>query len=79
MPDRYASSVDINAMIERTAPAVLALLGDGIARNKKVIVAALAGSHSKDDVVRTLMRLTVIGQVTDIDHKYSLAPATGPE
>jgi hypothetical protein len=63
-------------MIARTAPAVLKLLGDGVARSKKAIVAALAEHHAKDDVVHTLMRLAVTGQVTDVDHKYRLVPAT---
>jgi len=79
MPDRYTSSADINAMIARTAPAVLELLGDGLARTKKAIVAALAERHSKDEVVRTLMRLAVTGQVIDVDHRYSLAPVTKPD
>jgi hypothetical protein len=78
MPDRYTSSADINAVIARTAPAVLELLGDGVARTKKAIIAALAGRHAKDDVVCTLMRLAVTGQVTEVDHKYRLEPATGP-
>jgi carbohydrate-binding DOMON domain-containing protein len=77
MPDRFTSSADANAMIARTAPAVLELLGDGVARTKKAIVAALAERHAKDDVVRTLMRLAVTGQVTEVDHKYRLEPATG--
>jgi hypothetical protein len=79
MPDRYPSSADTNAMIAHTAPAVLELLGDGLARNRKTIVAALAGRHTKDEVVRTLMRLAVTGQVTDVDHKYRLASATRPD
>ena len=79
MPDRYTSSADTNAMIARTAPAVLELLGDGLARTKKAIVAALADRHSKDEVVRTLMRLTVTGQLADVDHKYRLTPAIGPD
>jgi hypothetical protein len=79
MPDRYPSSADTNAMIARTAPAVLELLGDGLARSKKTIVAALAGCHGKDEVVRALMRLAVTGQVNDADHKYRLASATGPD
>jgi len=77
--DRYTSSADTDAMIARTAPAVLELLGDGLARTKKAIVAALAERHGKNEVVRTLMRLTVTGQVTDVDHKYRLEPATGPD
>jgi hypothetical protein len=79
MPDRFTSSADINAVIVRTAPAVLELLGDGVTRNKRAIIAALAGRHTKDDVVRTLMRLAVTGQVTDVDHKYRLASATRPD
>jgi hypothetical protein len=79
MPDRYPSSADTNAMIARTAPDVLELLGDGVARTKKAIVAALAERHAKDDVVRTLMRLAVTGQVTDVDRRYSLGPAIGPD
>jgi hypothetical protein len=58
-------------MIARTAPAVLELLGDGVARTQKAIVAALAERHAKDDIVRTLMRLTVTGQVTEVDRRYS--------
>ena len=49
MPDRFTSSDEINAMIARTAPAVLELLGDGVARNKKAIVAALAERHANLD------------------------------
>ena len=79
MPDRFTSSADTNAMIARTAPAVLELLGDGVARSKKAIVAALAERHAKDEVVRTLMRLAVTGQVTDVGRRYSLGPATGPD
>jgi len=79
MPDRYPSSADTHAMIARTAPAVLELLGNGLAHSKKTIVAALAGRHGKDEVVRTLMRLAVTGQVIDADRRYSLAPATKPD
>jgi hypothetical protein len=79
MPDRFTSSADANAMIARTAPAVLELLGDGVARTKKAIVAALAERHAKDDVVCTLMRLAVTGQVANVDRRYSLGPAIGPD
>ena len=79
MPTRYTSSADTHAMVARIAPSILELLGDGIWRSKKVIVAALADRYLKDEVVRTLMRLAVTGQVIDADHKYSLAPATGPD
>ena len=79
MPDRFISSADANAMIARTTPAILELLGDGVARNKKAIVAALAGYHTKDEVVCALMRLAVTGQVVNVDRRYSLGPATGPD
>ena len=76
MPIRYTSSADTHAMVARIAPSILELLGDGIWRSRKAIVAALAGQHEKDEVVRTLMRLAVIGQVIDIDRKYGLPAAT---
>jgi hypothetical protein len=68
-----------STVIARTAPAVLELLGDGVTRNKRAIIAALAGRHAKDDVVRTLMRLSVTGQVIDVDRRYSLTPAAEPD
>ena len=76
MPFRYTSSADTHAMVTRIAPSVLELLGDGVLRSRKAIVAALAGQHEKDEVVRTLMRLAVIGQVVDVDRKYGLPAAT---
>jgi len=36
----------------------------------------LAERHAKDEVVRTLMRLAVIGQVIDVDRKYALPAVT---
>jgi hypothetical protein len=63
MPPRATSSDDLNAMIERVAPDVLALLADGVPRNKAAIVAVLADRHPKQDVKRAIARLSVIGQV----------------
>jgi hypothetical protein len=60
-------------MVARTAPAVLALLADGVARPRSTIITALADQHPKDDVVRTLMRLAVTGQLVEAERKYSLA------
>ena len=57
MSPRYTSSADTHAMVARIAPSVLELLGDGVLRSRKAIVAALAGQHEKDEVVRILMRL----------------------
>ena len=65
-------------MVARIAPSILELLEDGIPRSRRAFVAALADRYSKGEVVRILMRLAVTGQVIDADHKYSLAPATGP-
>jgi hypothetical protein len=60
-------------MVARTAPAVLELLADGMPRSKAAIVAALAGRHAEDDVVHTLIRLAVTGQVSETGGKYTLA------
>jgi hypothetical protein len=45
VPQRYPSSADTDAMVARVAPAVLALLGDGVPRSRRAIVAALADRH----------------------------------
>jgi hypothetical protein len=65
---------EIDAMVARTAPAALELLRDGTPCPKSVIIAALADRHPKEDVVRTLMRLAVTGQLRERERKYSLAP-----
>jgi DNA invertase Pin-like site-specific DNA recombinase len=44
------SSADINVVIARVTPDVLALLGDGVPRTEAAIVAALAGRHLQDIV-----------------------------
>jgi hypothetical protein len=66
-------------MVARTAPAVLELLKDGTPRPKGAIIMALAERHTKEDVVRTLMRLTVTGQLNERQGKYSLASASDAE
>ena len=77
MPSRFSSSADIDAMVARTAPAVLELLGDGVPRPKRAIVAALADRDPKDEVTRTLMRLAVTDQVVETGGKYALAAPEG--
>ena len=57
----------------RMAPAVLALLGDGVPRGRRAIVAALADRHPKDEVARTLMRLAVTGCLAEASGKHTLA------
>jgi hypothetical protein len=60
---RVTSSDDVNAAIERVAPNMLALLGDGVPRAEAAIVAALADRHPKDEVKLTVMRLDVVGRL----------------
>ena len=72
---RLSGSAEIEAMVARTAPAILELLGNGTPRPRSAIITALADRHPKEDVVRTLMRLAVTGQLVESERKYSLAPA----
>ena len=72
MPQHYSSSDETHAMVARVAPVILELLGDGLPRSRHDIVAALALRHTKDEVVRTLMRLAVTGQLIEAERKYRL-------
>ena len=72
-----SGSAAIEAVVARTAPAVLGLLGDGAPRTKGAIVAALAGRHGKGDVVHTLMRLSVTGRLDEAGGRYTLGPDVG--
>jgi hypothetical protein len=74
-----SGSAEIEAMVARTAPAILELLQDGSPRARSTIITALADRHPKEDVVRTLMRLAVTGQLNETGRKYSLPPETGTE
>ena len=74
-----SGSAEIEAMVARTAPAILELLGDGTPRPRSAIITALADRHPKEDVVRTLMRLAVTGQLSERERKYSLASALEAE
>ena len=76
-PPRHQGSAEIAAAVARTAPAVLALLADGVPRPRTAIVMALADRHAKEDVVRTLMRLAVTGRVDETGGMYT--PATEPD
>ena len=72
-PARRRSGSDaIHASIARTTPAVLDLLGDGIPRSKRAILATLVGQHHKDDVLRTLLRLAVTGRLVEQGGKLTL-------
>jgi hypothetical protein len=74
-----SGSAEIEAMVARTAPAILELLGDGIPRSKNAIITALTDRHPKEDVIRTLMRLAVTGQLVESERKYRLAPTVETE
>ena len=74
-PSERASSAEINAMVERVAPAILGLLADGVPRSEPAIVEALAGRPDRRDVVHALIRLAVTGQVEDTGGKYAMAAA----
>ena len=65
--------------IERVMPDVLALLADGVPRAEAAIVAVLADRHAKQDVMLTLMRLDVLGQLARQGSRFPLAtPASEP-
>src|SRR5918994_2025609 len=74
-----SGSAGIEAMVARTAPAILDLLRDGTPRARSAIITALADRHPKEDVVRTLMRLAVTGQLNEANGKYSLVSASKTE
>ncbi len=76
---RHQGSAEIAAAVARTAPAVLDLLADGVPRRRTAIGAALADRHAKDDVVRTLMRLAVTGQLVERERKYRLTSTAEAE
>ena len=78
MPPRLMSSDDVNAMIERVAPDVLALLADGVPRNRAAVVTVLADRHPKQDVKRALARLSAISRLDLQGSRYTLvAPEAG--
>ena len=72
-----SGSAEIEAIVARTAPAVLDLLADGVPRSRAAIVAALAGRHGKGDVVRTLMRLAVTGRLDETGGRHALGAEAG--
>ena len=68
----FTGTAKLNATIERIAPAILGMLADGAPRTKAAVVEALAGRHDRQDVVLTLIRLSVTGQVVEAGSKYTL-------
>ena len=77
VPGPPSGSAEIEAVVARTAPAVLGLLADGVPRSRAAIVAALAGRHGKADVVHTLMRLSVTGRLDEAGGRYRLGADAG--
>jgi hypothetical protein len=74
-PSAITGTAELNATIERVAPAILELLADGVPRRKPAIVEALAGRHDRQDVVHALIRLSVTGQVEETGGRYALGAA----
>ena len=74
-PSALAGTAELNAMIERVAPDILALLADGMPRTKAAVVAALAGRYAKDEIELTLIRLAVTERVRESGGKYTPAAA----
>ena len=68
-------TAELNAMIERVAPTILELLGDGVPRTKAAIVRALVTRHDADAVALALIRLAVTERVQDTGGRYALAAA----
>jgi hypothetical protein len=68
-------TAELNAMIERVAPDILAMLADGVPRTKAAVVKALAGRHAEDDVALALIRLAVTERVRETGGRYMLSTA----
>ena len=79
MPHRYSSSDDTHAMVARIAPAIFKLLSDGLPRSRNEMVEALAPQHAKDEVKRTIMRLSVTGRLVQTKNKYGLTSLPEPD
>ena len=74
-PSALSGSADVDAMVERVAPDILALLADGVPRREPAIVEALAGRHERQDVISTLIRLAVTDQVEETGGRSALGAA----
>ena len=72
---RLTGTAELNATIDRVAPAVLGLLADGVPRTRAAIVGALAGRHDAEAVTLALIRLAVTERVRETGGKYVLGPA----
>ena len=75
-PFALTGSAELDAMVERAAPAILELLADGVPRSKHAVVAALAERHAAGDVTVALARLAVTEQVVETSGRYTLTAGT---
>ena len=76
-PSALTGSDEVNAMVARVASDILALLADDAPRSAAAIAEALAGRHDRQDVLLTLIRLSVTGEVDDSSGKCRLAAPAG--
>jgi hypothetical protein len=74
-PTKRWSSADLDTVIARVTPDVLALLADGVPRAEAAIVEALADRHPKPDVKSAIARLAVLGRLDLQGSRYTLAAA----
>lgn len=64
---------ELEAVLARTMPVVLALLADGTPRSKRAIVAALADRHDRQHVGYAVTRLAVTGGIVERQERFVLA------
>lgn len=65
---------ELEAVLARTMPVVLALLADGTPRSKRAIVAALADRHDRKELGYAVTRLAVTGGIVERQGRFILAP-----
>ena len=75
-PSALTGTAELNAMLERVAPDILALLTDGVLCTRTAIIEALAGRHDGEDVVLALIRLAVTERVIESGGRYRLVQET---
>src|SRR3954447_7112761 len=72
-PSAFTGTAELNTRVARVAPDILELLADGVPRSKAAIVEALAGRYDRQDVIGTLIRLSVTGELEEAAGRYTLA------
>jgi hypothetical protein len=76
-PSVLTGTADLNATIERVAPAILALLADGVPRREATIVETLTGRYAEDDATLAPIRLAVTERARETGGKSMMETATG--